>query len=254
MDPETIEPGTEVGIRPVANPVGDSSHAYVVSLHDDVYVLYIEDDGLFAEMSRDTVDVYPRSTVIHRWEWMSIYVAALDTGSETTQKGVEALLRKSESHGKIFGDGEIRKITTDDGRTLLHIAVTHNRYTAARTLLEPKDGFKINVNAVERDKHTAIWDKRTALWYAGDMRMYKLVLEHDADPNCGRSATYGSREGNAPKILLLYGKDEEHITIRDAPELPQTARVLSRVMCSAAPISRLPTDILRTYVLPLVVG
>jgi hypothetical protein len=252
MDPDPIVAGALVKIRLCATPAdGESLYAYVVSLHGSpehrTYVLYLTQMQNFIEMSRDAGYIYYRLNT-YLWGWMRAYVEALEKGSKKLQGEVEDVLRNIEDtdhHAPRFGtEKPITEITSAGDDTLLHIAAKCGKYHAAQILLKRPN---IHVNQLNEDHETALWHA------CDDSRvMCKLLLEHRADPNVGKRHI-GFRGDDASKILMLYGADKERVDISRAVEWPRVASVLVHALCSSAPISKLPVDVLRTYLLPLLV-
>jgi hypothetical protein len=215
MDVKTFAPGTEVRFLSLCTP-NENAKWYdtcIISRSPDhrTYVVYIFSFGIFVEISRDAAKYQHQSSFIDRSEWMSIYVAALELGPEKLQKEVEAILRNSEdSIGRIYGvERDIAKIRSIYGRTLLYDAITRGQYKAA-----------------------------------------KLLLERGADQIYGNMDVYKNKKvsSRVAKLLLLYGMDGDHERELYG-ELPIVASILVHALCSSAPISKLPTNILRTYVL-----
>jgi hypothetical protein len=260
MDPEAIEPGDAVRIRPASRTVfaRGTILAHIVSIHDNVYVLYLRENDVFIELSRDAllmIVLRENSTTNDiRWDWMCAYVAALDMGTKKLQDEVEALLRDTESREpgrwsySTFGDVEpITEITTYHESTLLHVAASRGKHKAAEWLLDPTNIHKIDVNVLDRYSGSPL----RGACYRSHLSMCKLLLERGANPNHGLGVALDALT-DASKILMLYGGNKYHVAVTKTLGLPHVANILTRVLCSHAPISRLPADILRTYVLPLV--
>jgi hypothetical protein len=258
MNPDSwMVPGAAVEFHPQALPDAEWRwrDAYLIYTKGDnghrVYVLYQVYGYRFIEMSQDAVAIKPiyRQTYTDRWNWMVAYVTALDTGSAELQGWVETLLRNSDDGYENFRGQNILEITTGNGygSTLLHAAAELGRYKAAQMLLEPSNMINIDVNGLDTNGYTALYDACAFR----RLDICKLLLEHGADFTCGKGIRRIKLDGIS-KILLLYGGDKNHAFSDTVREVPRVASILTRALCSVAPISRLPTDILRTYLLPLI--
>jgi hypothetical protein len=244
MNRESIVPGARVRIRPRADQGDLSSYAYVLFVRENmgqrVYVLYVEIDNIIIEMSRDAVDIYlTRCTNnIDQYSWLGAYVAALDAGSGELQRMVKAILPASVL-GKRYMDVDDATILAIIGPELLFRAVGDGKYRAVQWLL---------AKGVDLNRRNA-YDTPSILiaWLNKRPEMCKLLLEKGADPNLRTDSR--DEMDDATKILLLYGGGNESLFTMVHR---RTASTLVRALCSVSPISRLPTDILRTYVLPLV--
>jgi hypothetical protein len=245
MDSAQIVAGARVAIHPWVDPQRDYSlGAYVIFVRENegqcVYVLYLDYDENIMEMSREAVDIrITRFAEIIRYSWLRAYVTALDVGSEELQRMVKAILPISVLDRR-YRDEDDAEILAIIGPELLRVAVTSGKYRAVQWLLAK--GVDPN------RKNSSNAPSLLTAWSFGRLDICKLLLEHRADPNVAIEVV-SDMDQDASKILLLYGGKPEFYR---AILYWQATVVLTRALCSGAPISRLPTDILRTYLLPLI--
>jgi hypothetical protein len=246
MDPKAgaaIVPGIAVRILPAARAQQIWSVAHVVSVRENgnqrVYVLYDNDTDRFFEMSGDATKMRPGLPQRYRSFWMGVYVTTLDVGSEEIQQMVEAILRSTEGDNP----NNIAEMVTDYETPMMHIAASEGKYNAVQWLLAKG----ADVNALDKFGYTGYTALHDA-WISNRLSVCKLLLEKGADPNIRTDSRH--KMDDAMKILLLYGGGHEHFRVL---LYKRTASILVRALCSgASPISRLPADILRTYLLPLI--
>jgi hypothetical protein len=126
--------------------------------------------GIFKFCTRASEDGTATSLALGEFFLNTFILPANDETKENDKSIVNFILRPTFEN---IDSQQCIRFHTQEGRTLLHRAVKCNRYWVVGYLLE--HGHAVNVNRQDQDGNTP-------LHYAHTLPMWKILIEHDANP------------------------------------------------------------------------